>query len=201
MASEGYLSVREPVDDVADWTGLLPMLAFVLTVGASGPVALAAHLLYRAGGRPFARVLRISLLEAGLFYLLGVSVLWSVGLGISRTVTLLVVGAVASVVLVILPLLVGRRVVRTVAGVDSETALRHATYGWPLAMLAVFGIFVLPGGIDRVTFFHVGGVETCLLGFCGLSAGSVALVLLQSFVAFLGPGLLGVVASGRIEKQ
>lgn len=186
---------------MAEWVGLLPAFAFVLTVGISVPVALAAHLLYRAGERPFANVLRIALLEAGLFYLLGVSVLWSIGVGISRTVALLLVGAVASVVLGILPLLVGRRVVRTVAGVDSETALRHTAYGWPLAMLAVFVLFVLPGGVDRVTFFHVGGVETCLLGFCRISVGSVALVLLQSFVAFLGPGLLGVVASGRTEKR
>ena len=186
---------------MAAWTGLLPALAFVLTVGFSASTTLAAQLLYRVGGRPFGSALRTALFGAGLFYLLGILVLRSIGVGDFRAATPLVVGAVASVALGILPLLAGRRVVRTVTDVESETALRRAAYGWPLATLAVFGAFVSPGGIDRVTFFHLGGAETCLVGFCGISVGSVALVVVAALVAFLGPGLLGVAVAGYVDQR
>lgn len=179
---------------MTDWTGLLPVLAFVNTVGVSVPIALTAHLFYRSGARPFARVLQVTFLQTALLYLVGVYVFWSVGAGFSRMVTLLVVGALTALLLAALPLLVGRWLLWRVGGLDSETALRYSTYCWPVAMLAVFAIFVAPGGFDRVAFFHLGGAETCLLGFCGISLRSAAAVLLQAVVAFFGPGAIGLAA-------
>lgn len=183
---------------MADWVGLLPVLAFVLTAGIPISVALAAHLFYHSGARPFSRALQVSLLEAGLFYVLGVSVLWSVGIGRSRAVTLLVVGVLSAAVMVAVPLLVGRRIVAHATAADPGTALRYVTSGWPLALLVVFAIFVLPGGAHRITFFHMAGMETCLLGFCGVSVRSLATVLLATVVAFFGPGAFGLIyASSR----
>lgn len=178
---------------MVEWTGLLSVLAFVLTVGIPIPVTLATSGSYRAGITTFTRALWINLLQAGVFYLLGVYVLWTIGAGVSRVVTLLVVGAVASVTLVALPLVIGRRIVGYATDTNSETALRTATYCWPPAMICLFGLFVLPDGASRVTFFHLGGSESCLLGFCGVSVLSVAAVLLGGVVAFFGPGVLGVV--------
>ncbi|USZ69214.1 hypothetical protein NGM10_05600 [Halorussus salilacus] len=176
---------------MTEWSGLLPALAFVLTVGVSVPVALTAHRSHRSGARPFARALWVAALQTTLLYLLGVFVLWSVGAGVSRTVTLLVVGALSGLLLAALPLLVGRWLLRRAGGLDSETALRYATYGWPVAMLAVFGLFVAPGGVGRVAFFHLGGAEACILGFCGISVLTAGAVLLQAVVALVGPGILG----------
>lgn len=93
-------------------------------------------------------------------------------------VTLVGVGECFGVALVAVPLVAGRRLVRLVANADPETALRTATYCWPPAMVVVFGLFVSPGGAGRVTFFHLGGSESCLLGFRGVSVRSLAAVLL-----------------------
>lgn len=182
---------------MADWIGLLPVLAFVMTVGIPVPVTLTAYLFYRSGARPFTRTLQVAFLEAGLFYALGVYVLWSIGAGISRVVTLLIVGAMSLILLVAMPLIIGQQFAQYMTEVDSETALRYTTYSWPLAMFVVFGIFVIPGGIHRVTFFHIGGMDTCLLGFCQISVLSVGAVLLQVLVAFFGPGIISVIQHSR----
>lgn len=171
-------------------TGLLPVLAFVLTVGTAVPVTAGAHLLSNARGGSFAAALRTTLLAAGGLYIAGVAALWAL-LGIGRwevAAALLLAGTGVMVAVVVLPLAVGRWLVRRVRGVDPDTGLRFATYGWPVAVLAVFVIFVAPGG----SLLALGGPRVCLAGSCGVSVQLVAAVLLEALVALLGPGLAGL---------
>lgn len=176
-------------------TGLVPVTVFALTVGIAVPVTLGSHLFYRHGSSSFRAALRAALAEASLLYLVGVLVVWAIAGGLSLwevAATLLVAGVVAFVVLTALPLVVGRLLVRRVAGVDSETALRYATYGWPVAMFAVFGMFAAPGGLATNAFFDLGGERVCLVGHCGIAVGFAVAVVLELLVAVLGPGLVGL---------
>jgi hypothetical protein len=180
--------------------GLVPVAVFVLTVGVAVPVTLGSHLFYRAGETGFTAALRAALAEAAGLYLVGVLVVWSIAGGVGLweiPVTLLVAGALALVVLGVVPLAVGRRLVRRFGAVDGETALRFATYGWPVAMLAVFGVFVAPGGVVRGDLLSLGGERACLAGFCGVSVSLIGAVALEAFVAVFGPGAVGVVLSAR----
>lgn len=184
-------------------TGLLPVLAFVLTVGVAAPVTLAAHLRSRDGRRPFAAALRTALLVAGGVYLVGVVAVWIVAGGlplweIAAALVLAGIGALA--VLVVGPLLVGRRLVRRARGVDAETGLRFVTYGWLLAMLAVFGIFVAPGGFGGSHLLHLDGERVCLAGFCGVALSLLGATLLELAVAVLGPGLVGSALHAVAER-
>lgn len=177
-------------------TGLIPIFVFLLTVGISLPVALGANVFYRNGNGSFESALRAALLEAGGFYLIGVLVVWSIAGGIEVweiAATLLVTGVGALLVLVALPLIVGQWLIQRVKGGDAETALRATTYGWPIGMLAVFGIFVAPGGLAHGHLLDLGGPQICLAGFCGISVSFAAGVLLEAVVAVLGPGIVGVV--------
>lgn len=176
-------------------TGLVPVLTFVLTVGIAVPVTLSAHLFHRTGTGSFDSALRVALFEAGLLYLVGVVVIWAIAGGISLwevPATLLVTGFVALIVLVLLPLTVGRRVVRRARPVDPETALRFATYGWSLAMLTVFGIFVAYRVLTHDPF-HPGSEQLCLVGFCGIVVSFAAAVVVELLVAVFGPAVFGLI--------
>lgn len=175
-------------------TGLLPVLVFVLTVGVSTLVALGAHLLDRAG-EPFASALGDAVRAVGVLYLLGVAGIWALAGGGSLwgvVAALLLVGVAALLALVLLPLAVGRWLVRRALGVDRGTALRLTTAGWPVAMLGVFGVFVAPGGLADGHLLHLDGPRTCLVGFCGVAVSLVTAVVLETVVAVLGPGVVGL---------
>jgi hypothetical protein len=189
-------------------TGLIPVLAFVLTVGISGPVALAAGLSYRSGTRSFGRALQVALLEAGLLSLVGVGVVWAIAGGGPSTelweipATLVVTGIGASLVLASLPLVVGKHLVGHLLDVEPETALRFTTYGWPIGMLVVFGIFIAPGGPTQGHLVHLEGTRICLAGFCGIAVSFVVAVLLEVLVAVFAPGLFGaLIASRRRDRR
>lgn len=179
-------------------TGLIPVLVFVVTVGISVPVTLTAHLMYRNEIQSFASAVRMALLEAGLLYLVGVIVVWAIaGGGLDMQlweipVTLVVTGIGVLIVLTAIPLIVGQNLINHFREVDSETALQYATYGWPVAMLAVFGIFIAPGGLTQGHLFHLEGAQICLVGFCGINVSFAAAVLLEAFIAVFGPGLIGL---------
>lgn len=176
-------------------TGLIPVLIFVVTVGISVPVTLTAHLMYRNEVRSFGSALRVALLEVGLLYLVGVGVIWSIaGSGPLWGVpaALIVVGVGTLLGLVMVPLIAGQNVIKHFGKVDSETALRYTTYGWPVAMLAVFGLFVAPGGLTQGHLFHLEGAQICVVGFCGIIVSFAAAVLLEAFIAVFGPGLIGI---------
>jgi hypothetical protein len=175
-------------------TGLLPVLAFVLTVGVAAPVTLVAHLRSRDGSRSFATALRTALLAAGGVYLAGVVVVWVVAGGLPLwevAAALAAAGVAALAVLVVGLLLVGRRLVRRTRGTDPDTGLRFAAYGWVVAALVVFGLFVAPGGFAGGHLLDLGGERACLVGFCGVAVSLVGAVLLELAVAVLGPGLVG----------
>ena len=174
--------------------GLLPIFVLAVTVGVATVVTLGAHLLWREWDRPFHFVLQRAFFAAGLFYLGVAVVVWAVAGGSSMwevAATILVTGVVAAVVLWTLPLVVGQRFVARVQQVDSETALRFATYGWPIAMLVVAGLFVAPGGPTDGHLFSLGGPQMCLAGFCGISRAVAVVVGLEFAVALVGPGLVG----------
>ncbi|RDZ65710.1 hypothetical protein C5B90_04975 [Haloferax sp. Atlit-12N] len=177
-------------------TGLLPVFVFVVTAGIATLVTLGAHLSWRRGSQPFSAGLRRSLLGVSLLYLVGTAIVWAVAGGGSLwgvAAALVASGVVAFVVLWTAPLLLGQYLVRRLRGVDSETALRQVTYGWLVAMLAVFGLFVAPGGPTGGHLLHLDGVTTCLAGFCGLSISLLVVVALELVVAVVGPGLVGFV--------
>ena len=174
--------------------GLVPAFVFVLTVGFAVPVTVGSHLFYRLDDAGFAAALRVAGIEAGCLYLVGVLVVWAVAGGFELwevAAVLLGVGAVAGVVLMILPLLVGRHVVERFRDVDGETALRFATYGWPVVMLVVFGVFIAPGGPAHGDLLWLDGPRTCVVGFCGISIPLAGALLLEAAVAILGPGIVG----------
>jgi len=177
-------------------TGLVPAFVFVLTVGIAVPVTVGSHLIYRNGNEAFSSTLRGAFLGAGVLYLVGSLVVWVVAGGIGLweiPVTLLVVGVVALIVLMVLPLMVGQRVVQQFQGADRGTALRFATYGWAITMFVVFGIFLAPGGVVHGNILSLGGERVCLVGFCGISVSFAGAVILEAFVALLGPGGTGLV--------
>lgn len=176
-------------------TGLLPALAFVLTVGVATLATLGAELLRRRGARPFGAALRTALLAVGVMYLAGVGVVWWVAGGGALWGLpggLVAAGVGGFVGLGALPLAVGRELVRRARRVDPETALRFTTYGWPAAMLAVFAVFVAPGGLAGGHLLDLEGARTCLAGFCGVAVPLVAAVVLELVVAVFGPGLVGL---------
>lgn len=175
-------------------TGLVPVFVFALTVGVAGTAAVVAHLFYQTGNGTFASALRDALLVTGGVYLVGVGVVWAIAGGPLWGVPAALVGAglVALVVSVGLPLAVGQQVVQRTSDADPETALRCATYGWPVAMLVVFGVFVAPGGVVGGDLLDLDGARTCLLGFCGIAIPFAAAVVLELLLAVLGPGIVGV---------
>lgn len=180
-------------------TGLLPVLVFALTVGVATPVTLSAHMLDRRGTASFAAALRSALVGTGVVYLLGV-VVWVVAGGgplWEVAATLLVAGVASLLLLTALPLLVGRWLVRRARGIDPDTALRFATYGWSVAMLVVFGVFVAPGGLAGGNVLHLDVERICVVGFCGIAVPLLAAVLLELVVAVLGPGVVGLVLHAR----
>lgn len=184
-------------------TGLIPPLVFVITVGISVPVTLAAHRFYRTGMDDFRMALTGALFEAGLLYILGVGVIWSIASGgidpdlWEIPATLLATGVTALLVFAALPLWIGERLVTRLRDTDPVTAFRFTTYGWPVAMLFVFAIFVAPGGVFGGDLLSLEGPRTCLAGFCGISLALAGALLLEMLVAVLGPGLVGALLLSR----
>ena len=177
---------------------IVAVFVFVLTVGIAVPVTLGAHLSHRNGNGSFGSALRAALFVASLLYLVGIVVVWSIAGGGSLwgvAATLLVAGFVALIVLMVVPLLVGQHVIRRARHVDSETALRFATYGWPIAMFAVFGIFVAYRGLTHDPF-HPGSAQICVINRCtGITVSLAATVLFELVVAVLGPAITGLALS------
>jgi fumarate reductase subunit D len=178
-------------------TGLIPTLVFVITVGISVPVMVAAHRFHRTGTDDFRTALAGALFEAGLLYILGVGVVWSIaGGGIDTELweipaALLATGVATLFLFVALPLWIGERLVTRLRDTEPATAFRFTAYGWPVAMLFVFGIFVAPGGVFGGDLLSLGGPRTCLAGVCGISLMLAGAVLLEMLVAVVGPGLVG----------
>jgi hypothetical protein len=103
--------------------------------------------------------------------------------------------------LVVSVISIGRRLVQRFVTTDRETALRFVTYGWPVAMVVVFGIFIAPGGPLRGDLLSLGGARVCLAGFCGVSVSLVTAVILEVAVAVFGPGAIGLVLYSSAAKS
>lgn len=175
--------------------GLISAFAFVVTVGI--PISIAASALlynhYREGSMRDG--LCVAVVEAALLYTVGIYVIWTItgdGSLWGTATALAVVGALALVFLLVVPLLIGQRIVERVKNVDSDTALRAVVAGWPIAMIIVFGVFIAPGGLTTGHIFDIEGPRTCLAGHCGIAIGLIAVTLVEAVVAFLGPGVAGL---------
>lgn len=180
--------------------GSLTVLVFLLTVGFSALTALGAWLSNRVTAAPFALSLKSAFGTVAGLYLVGVGIVWFVtGAGAlwGLATALVAVGVSAFVLLGILPLLVGQRLIARLRGVDAETALRLVTIGWPVAMLAVFGLFIAPGGVHESNLLDLGRPRVCLAGFCGVSLPLVVAVSVSALVAVFGPAAVGLALSGR----
>lgn len=184
-------------------TGLIPIFAFVLTIGIALPITLGAHLFYRTSNSSFTSALRIATLEAVGLYVVGVIVVDAIagGGGWRGIVILLFMSGVLEIILMVVPLVLGQRLIRGVGDVDSETALRYATYGWPLTMLVVYAIFVAPGGFILGHPFMISGERLCLAGHCGRPGSALTWILvLELVVAVLGPGTIGLAILSRSDN-
>ncbi|WP_049934217.1 hypothetical protein [Haloplanus natans] len=186
-------------------TGLLPVLAFVITIGVSVPVAVTTLLASRTGTQSIRRALRLALLEASLLYLVGVVVVWAIAGGGLDTelweipATLVGTGIGTLLILTALPLVVGQKIIHHWRQIEPEAALRYTVAGWPTAMLITFGIFIAPGGLAQGTLFDIGGPTVCLVGFCGISLLLMGAFFLEALVVVVGPGLVGLMLSVRGE--
>lgn len=171
-----------------------PLLAFALTVGVSASVTVGAHLLFRREGGSFGSALRVALLVAGVASLVAAVVWTAAESGSPRgvSVTPLVAAFVAFLGLTLLPLAGGRALVRRGSDADSATALRFATYGWPVAMLAVFAVYVAYWLFTR-DIYHPGSGQICVVWRCtGITVASAVTVSVGAAVAVLGTGLAGL---------
>lgn len=158
--------------------GLLALLVYVVTVALSPVLALGIVLLARTRSVTAALGTVVGGL-AGLVTLSTtvVAALFSLGAGLSTFAT----GFGSLVGLVVVPLLVGRTVVRQATGIDREDALRAAVMGWPVALALSFGLFVAPGGTSRYNLTFLSG-PVAVLAWLGWGA-----------IVLLGPGIFGVV--------
>jgi len=156
------------------WT--LVFFVYVLTVALSPVLALGIVILSRrrsttaALGAVVGAVAGIVTLGATVGFAL---LSWQAG------VVLFLAGQGALGALAVIPLLVGRGIVRQTTDLDRETALRVAVTAWPLALAGSFALFVAPGGFARDNITFLSGAAAAL---AWLSWGILVLV---------GPGLLG----------
>jgi len=160
--------------------GLLPLLAYVVTVAVAVPVAAITLLLARR--RLLEPVLTATLGSVTLFVLLGVATLAAL-ISVDAGVAALRTALFAGVALVIAPLALGTVLVRQLLGGDRDRALRVVITGWPAALVLSVVVFVAPGGL--------GGADvTTLEGVVGRAA-----VALWVAVVLLGPAALGLLVT------
>ncbi|RDI71925.1 hypothetical protein [Halopelagius longus] len=178
-----------------------PVFVFALTAGVSAFVTLGARRSHRDGTRPFGSALRVGLLGAGLLYLAATLARSLATGGSAEDVPgLLFVALVAFLVLAVLPLAVGRRLLRRATGVDSDTALRFAADGWAVTMLAVFGLY-LAYWLLAQGLYYPGHGRICYIDQCtGVTVASAVTILAGSLVAVLGPGLAGLRLRAAAEE-
>lgn len=162
------------------WT--LVFFVYVLTVALAPVLALAIVLLARrrsttaALGSVVGAVAGIVTLGATAGFAL---LSWQAG------VVLFVAGQGALVALAVVPLVVGRGIVRQITDVKRETALKTAVMAWPLVLAGSFALFVAPDG------FAGGVAQSTITVLSGVSA--VLAWIVWALLALLGPGILGTV--------
>jgi len=160
--------------------GLLPLVAYVITVAVAVPVTLITLRLARR--RLLEPVLTATLGSVTLLVLLGVgtlAALLSVDAGLDALQTAVFTG----VALVIAPLGLGTVLVRRATGGDRDRALRLVISGWPVALAVSLVVFVAPGGLDGTDVTELTGV----FGRVGVAVW-VAVVL-------LGPAAVGLLVA------
>jgi hypothetical protein len=87
----------------------------------------------------------------------------------------------AGVGLVVFPLGIGTALVRRVAGVDRDRALRVTTATWPIGLLVSFLVYIAPGGPYRYNITFLSGNE------------AVAAFVVWGACILLLPGILGII--------
>lgn len=169
------------------WT--LVFFVYVLTVALAPVLALAIVLLARrrsvtaALGSVVGTVSGIVTLGATAGFAL---LSWQAG------IVLFLAGQGALVALAVVPLLIGRGIVRQATGVDRTVALRIAVTAWPVTLASGFALFVAPGG------FTGGFAQSNLTTLSGVSA--VLAWAGWALLALLGPGVLGSIGVRIVRR-
>lgn len=159
--------------------GLIVVFAFLVAALGSVPFTLVAFILSRRV-QPFSRALTyagggVGVLAAALAVVVAF-ITPEAGVGVA------VLAVVTGAVLWGVPLLVARSVLVR-RGVDSQRALRTATVGLPVALVA--SLFVVFGDFSRYNITFLTGTEAIVAW--------TALV----FVVFLGPTAVALLIAGR----
>ena len=160
-----------------DPAGLLVVFTYFGAVALSLPAAAAVLLAARRMGVVRAGVLVglvVLLLVAAAAAALGATV------GPVPSLTFAASAAAALLLLWVVPVAVGRWLVRRLAGVGGDVALGYAVAGLPVAMIASALLFVAPGGPSRYNLTFLAGPA--------LWAAAAAFLAIVVF----GPGLVGV---------
>jgi len=160
-----------------DPAGLLVVFTYFGAVALSLPAAAAVLLAARRMGVVRAGVLVglvVLLLVAAAAAALGATV------GLVSGLTFAASAVAALLLLWVVPVALGRWIVRRLEGVGGDVALGYAVAGLPVAMIASALVFVAPGGPSRYNI-------TFLSGPALWTASAVFLA-----VVLVGPGLAGV---------
>ena len=131
--------------------GLLPFLAYIVTVAVAVPITIVT--LFLARRRLLEPMLTVTLGSVTVFVLLGIgtlAALISVDAGLQALQTAVLTG----VAFVVLPLGLGTFLVRRILGGDRDRAMRLVVAGWPVALVLSVVVFIAPGGFRRynITF-------------------------------------------------
>lgn len=154
--------------------GILVVVGFLVAAGGSVPFALAAFLLARRV-RPFSRALSYAGSGVAVLVLLVAVVVTLIAT--EAGIVVVAVAAVLGVVLWVVPLLLARwLLVRR--GTAPDRALRNATLGLPVALLA--SLLIVFGDFSRYNITFLSGTEA-VLAWTALA-----------IVVFLGPAAVGL---------
>lgn len=158
----------------ANPAGLLVVFAFLIAAIGSVPLALSAFLLSRRV-HPFSRGLTYA--GAGVAVLAVILSVAVATISPEAGVIVAVLAAITGVVLWAVPLFIARAVLMR-RGLDAQRALRNATGGLPVALIA--SLFIVFGDFSRYNITFLTGVEATITW--------TALAL----VVFLGPAAVGL---------
>lgn len=157
-----------------DPAGLVVVVGFVVAAVGSVPLAAVSFALAR-GGRRFSRAVVTAGVGLGTLAIGGTAVV-AASVTAGAGLVVVTVGALLGLVLWAVPLVVARRLL-VGRGVDPERALREATLGLPVAMLASLAIAFGDFGRYNITFLT--GIEAVV------AWSALAVVVL------LGPAAVG----------
>jgi hypothetical protein len=158
--------------------GFLPQFAYLVTIAVAFPIAVISFALARR--RLLEPVLTATLVAVAMLVVAAAGTLAAV-VSVDAALEILRIALGAGVGLVVFPLGIGTALVRRVAGVDRDRALRVTTATWPIGLLVSFLVYIAPGGPYRYNITFLSGNE------------AVAAFVVWGACILLLPGILGII--------